>query len=325
MSKFLSIIIPRYSETEKEVFPLLSSISCQLGIDFSQIEVIIANDGGCATPLDNDFLSLFNMDIRQIFLKENRGPGVARQAGLDAANGDYVMFCDADDTLHSVGVLGALIQEARLTSPEILSSQWLEELLIPSQGYIYINHQIDATWMHGKLLRRNFLRENDIRFHDILRVHEDSYFLSIATALAAPEKNRHIPITSYVWKFNPNSITRCNDAIYTFDSFPTFIEACTMSHKEIEKRCPDVMEYKIIQFVLYIYFTLQRPEWQMSEHEQYRRNSEETFKEQIKPFWKYWENATHEKIAEIYNQERTRSFSTGVETELLEHWIERVK
>ena len=100
MRKLLSVIIPRYKETEKELFPLLASVSTQAGIDFSDVEVIIASDGGGAGALDKNFLGLFGMEIRQVSLAENKGPGVARQAGLDAARGEYVMFCDADDILH---------------------------------------------------------------------------------------------------------------------------------------------------------------------------------------------------------------------------------
>lgn len=322
MSKFLSVIIPRYKETERDVFPLLSSIDGQLGIDFSAIEVIIVNDGGGSGPLDNDFLSLFHADIRQISLDTNRGPGAARQAGLDAATGEYVMFCDADDTLHSVGVLGALIKEAEINVPDLLSSEWLEEILTSDGNRRYITHQIEHTWMHGKLLRRQFLQQNNIRFHETLRVHEDSYFLSIAAAFA--QRNRHLSVTSYVWRFRPDSITRRNGGIYTFESFPTFIEACSMSHKEVETRCPAIMEYKILQFVLYCYFSLQRSEWRIPEILPFLEASETAFSEQMAPFWHYWENADKHRIAEIYNQERAKSFAGRIETETVEQWVQRM-
>ena len=55
MHKFLSIIIPRYTETERDIFPLLSSIGGQVGVDFSAIEVIIVNDGRGSGPLDSAF------------------------------------------------------------------------------------------------------------------------------------------------------------------------------------------------------------------------------------------------------------------------------
>ena len=79
MKKFVSIVIPRYKETEKDIFPLLSSINGQVGVDLSDIEAIIANDGKNETnPLDGTFLSLFDFDIRQVTCEVNLWP---RQAG----------------------------------------------------------------------------------------------------------------------------------------------------------------------------------------------------------------------------------------------------
>lgn len=323
MSKFLSIVIPRYNETEKDVFPLLSSIAGQLGVDFSEIEVIIANDGGWYRKLDNTFLSLFDVDIKQVYLDVNRGPGVARQAGLDAASGEYVMFCDADDTLHSVGVLGAFIQEAKINKPDMITSEWLEEIANPQGGYTYITHKIENTWMHGKAIKRKFLVNNNIRFHDELRVHEDSYFLGISASLT--DNIRHIPVTTYVWKYRPDSITRRNNSIYTFESFPTFIEACCMSHADIGSRAPcEMMEYKILQFILYVYFSLQRPEWSTYGVLQFKEESERSFKKFMVPFWKYWNDAKPGTIAKVYNDEREKNFAGCIENETLKDWIGRM-
>lgn len=322
MRKFLSIVVPRYRESELEVFPLLSSISGQVGVDFSSIEVVFANDGGGRGPLDTDFLSLFGLDVQQIQLEENRGPGVARQVGLDAASGEYVMFCDADDTLHSVGVLGALMQEAEKTAADMLTSEWLEEIREVSGGCRYVAHRIENTWMHGKLFRRQFLVQNDIRFHKELRVHEDSYFLCIAAALA--ERRNHLPVTTYVWKFNPDSITRRNGGAYTYESIPTFIAACNMAHREVEKRRPEQMEYKILQFTLYNYFCFHQPGWQAPENAGYLAAAEEAFVTNMASFWHYWKEAPPERIAEIYNQEREKSFAGGVENETVWEWLRRI-
>lgn len=323
MRKFLSIIIPRYKETEKDIFPLLSSINNQVGIDFDDIEVIIANDGGGPGELDQSFMQLFNMDIRQINLDTNRGPGVARQTGLDIAKGEYVMFCDADDIIHNVGVIGAFIHECESQSPDILSSSWLEEMLMEDGKYTYINHNIENTWMHGKVIRRHFLVQNNVRFHEELRVHEDSYFLAIAASCT--NRRNHLPTTTYVWKYQPDSITRRNGASYTYDSIPTFIEACCMAYDEIEKRNPSQMEYNILQFTLYNYFCFHQPGWQMEEHAEYLKAAETAFAKCIKRFWKYWENASPETISKVYNEERNKSFAGGVETETLREWINRLQ
>lgn len=322
MRKFLSIVVPRYRETEKDIFPLLSSVSGQVGIDFSDLEVIIANDGGGAGLLDNDFLALFGMDVTQVSLEENCGPGVARQAGLDVAKGEYVMFCDADDTLHSVGVLGALIQEAERSVPDILTSSWLEEIRDEDGSFRYITHEIENTWLHGKLLRRQFLVQNGIRFHEKFRVHEDSYFLCIAAAVAG--RSVHLPVTSYVWKYHPDSITRRDGAVYTYASIPTFIEACSAAHKEVEKRNPAQMEHKILQFTLYNYFCFHQPGWQAPENAKYLEASEQAFAAHMLPFWHYWKDAPRQRLTEVYNQERARSFAGCVESETVQDWLRRI-
>jgi len=323
MRKLLSIIIPKYRETEKQIFPLLSSINGQAGIDFSDIEVIIAVDGEKNKCLNKDFLHLFDLDIRHEILKENGGPGLARQAGLDAAKGEYVMFCDADDALHNVGVLGALMQEAEASAADILTSSWMEELIDAKGNWQYITHETDNTWMHGKVLRRQFLTQNNIRFHESLRIHEDSYFLCIASSLA--ERSRYLPITSYIWKYHPDSITRKNGAIYSYESIPEFIRACSLAHAELEKRVPEQMEYKVLQFILYCYFCFHQPGWLAKENTAFLKAAEKAFTEHIKPFWHYWENAPKHTFADIYNQERQRSFHGCVESETVTEWAARLK
>jgi len=318
----LSIVIPHFNESERDLFPLLASINGQVGIDFNAIEVILANDGGGFGPLDHNFLSLFNLDCSQVNLPNNRGPGVARQAGLDSARGDFVMFCDADDSLHNVGVLGAFLEELKHDPPDILSSSWLEELANPDGSCRYIPHENEFTWMHGKLLRRDFLVQNNIRFHPHLRVHEDSYFLCIASALAS--RSRCLPFTSYVWKYRPDSITRRNGGAYSYASIPTFIKACTLADSVLEKRRPDLMEYKILQFTLYNFFCLHLPRWLAPEHKKFLEAAESAFARLIKPFWHYWLNADPQKFAEIYNQERERCFAGCVERESVDAWIDRL-
>ena len=317
--KFLSIIIPHYKETERDLFPLLSSINNQLGIDFGDIEVLLCTDGG-GKEVDKDFLKLFgNLEFRQVQLSENGGPGIVRQAGIDNACGQYLMFCDADDILHSVGVLGALIQKAEQDAPDIIRTNWLEEVKNEDGSFTYLTHSGENTWMFGKLIRRQYLIQNGIRHHSKLRVHEDSYFLALAAAFTS--RDVFVDFTSYVWKFNANSITRVDNAIYTFDSFPTFIYSCTEADKVIAQKAPAIMEQRIVQFTSYVYFTLHSSNW--AQHRDYLKKSEDEFRIRMKPFWKYWTDAGPDTVARIYTQERQR-YCREVETETLDTWLKRL-
>lgn len=322
MSAFLSIIVPHYSEKEKQIFPLFASIYNQVGIDWTDVEIIIVTDGGGET-LSGEFFNLFQpLKIQSLQLGENRGPGIARQAGIEAAKGQYLMFCDADDVLHNVGVLGAMMQEAKKQAPDILATSWLEELVTPDGEYRYLTHSHENTWMHGKLLRREYLLQNGIRHHESLRIHEDSYILALATAFT--DRQVYLDITSYVWKYGRESITRRNHAAYTYESIPTFLYACCEAHREIEKRNPALMEYKTVQLILYQYFSFHQPGWLSDENRDYLKAAEEALAANIKPFLSYWRNAKPEAIAAVYNQERTKNFAGCIETETLKEWCERL-
>lgn len=313
--KFLSIIIPFYKEVEQDIFPLLSSINFQKGIDLSQIEVILVNDGA-ENVLSSDFLDLFkNLKIYQYQLSENKGPGMARQKGLDNAKSKYVMFCDCDDILHNVGILGAMLLEMEQTSAEYLSTQWLEEM---GDG-TFFNHEMEQTWLHGKMFLRNFLEINDINFHDNLRVHEDTYFLKLVTSLC---KNRsHLNTCSYIWLYNPHSITRCNNAIYGFECMPEFIFAVV---EAIKKLNVDI-EQHVCQLVIYIYFIAQSKEWQTENSKQYLEKMINSLALNISNYWCYFDNAGEEFINNIYSIEFAKKTVRDIPKVNLYEFVEEVK
>lgn len=323
MSKKISIIIPRYKETEYDILPLFCSITAQTGISMGDIEVVVGNDGGGNGELNDDFTNMFPFSVKQVQLEENKGPGIARQVAIDAAEGEYLMFSDADDEFHNACVLKAVMDEIEVTGPDVMATSWLEETLLPNGQYSYIPHEFDLTWMHGKVIRRNFLKNENIRFHDDLRVHEDSYFLSLCGSLTKREMRYMAACTSYVWRFKPNSITRHDDGIYTYDSFATFIKACTMAYTELERRNIDIQE-KVVQLSIYVYFSLHAPHWLAPEHEKYRIECEEATKEHIGPKFKYYLSAPNDMISRVYNSERQKHFKDGIEEESFMQWAERL-
>ena len=100
----LDVIIPQYKETEEIIRPLLESIDFQAGVSFNKIGVIIVNDKS-DVKLSDEFLKTFkNLHIRYIETPENKGPGQARQYGLDKSDAEYVTFADSDDRFLSCNV-----------------------------------------------------------------------------------------------------------------------------------------------------------------------------------------------------------------------------
>lgn len=91
----LSIIVPVYN-AEDYLDRCLISILEQ---GFTSYEVILVDDGSTdASPLICDRYSATDPRFRTIH-KKNGGVSSARNAGLDLAKGEYVMFVDSDDAL----------------------------------------------------------------------------------------------------------------------------------------------------------------------------------------------------------------------------------
>lgn len=323
MKKRLSVIIPRYKEDEKAMFPLLSSISNQLAINIDEVEVVIGNDGEGAGPLSDEYLAQFGVDIRQVNLPENKGCGLARQAAMDAAVGDYLFFCDADDIIHNVLVMGRMLDEITKTEADVLSTDFFEEIKMQNGAIQYIRHAGHiGCWMHGKMMRRQFLIYNNIRFHEKFREHEDAYFLSVVWAKA--KNTRYLPELTYVWRSNPDSITRKDNSIYTYYSVPIYIDAVTTAFEEIERTHPEQMEQRVAQLIYYHFFMLQRADWMHPDKAEYKAKAEAALREKIAPYWHYYENASPALKVQEYNAERERSFKGGIESETLDKWLERV-
>ena len=93
----VSIIIPVYN-TEKYLFSCIESVQHQT---YSNIEIICIDDG--STDSSGHLLDTYaKLDRRlKVLHKLNGGLSSARNAGLDIATGDIIMFLDSDDWLES--------------------------------------------------------------------------------------------------------------------------------------------------------------------------------------------------------------------------------
>ena len=83
-----SVIIPAHNE-QAVISRALSSIEAQ---SFKDYEVIVVCDA--CTDNTKEIAELYGAKVIQI---DAHSSGAARNAGLDNANGEWILFCDADD------------------------------------------------------------------------------------------------------------------------------------------------------------------------------------------------------------------------------------
>ena len=86
-----SVIIPVYNK-EKYLSKTIESVLQQSFLDF---EIIIINDG--ATDSSEKIIEGFKDPRIQYIKQENQGVSAARNAGIKAANTNYIALLDADD------------------------------------------------------------------------------------------------------------------------------------------------------------------------------------------------------------------------------------
>ena len=89
----VSVIIPVYNRPTM----LLDAVDSVVQQTHRPIEIIIVDDGSTDTTLEvAQKLSTDNQFITTISI-ENSGPSMARQCGLELANGEFIQYLDSDD------------------------------------------------------------------------------------------------------------------------------------------------------------------------------------------------------------------------------------
>ena len=199
----IDVIIPAYNSHDT-IIRTLSSIAMQL--NRKELKVTIVNDGGKDyTEIVNTFLPL--LDIKEIGYETNRGPGYARQYGIDNTKEDFITFIDADDTFYEACSLSLLSKPMKDTSAKFIISPFVQIGKNCEQAPM----QANLVWVFGHIYRRSFLEEHNIRFTST-RANEDVGFNNMCNLIAQHEmgeeggKILHIP--TYEWHYNEVSITR---------------------------------------------------------------------------------------------------------------------
>ncbi|MFC8451329.1 glycosyltransferase family 2 protein [Kitasatospora sp. NPDC057223] len=112
-----SVIVPVH-RVEEYLPECLESVLGQSFADFELIAVDDRSPDGCGAILDA--AARRDERVRVLHLPENVGLGRARNAGLEHATGDYVLFLDSDDT-YTPGLLQAVHDRLRdCADPDIL-------------------------------------------------------------------------------------------------------------------------------------------------------------------------------------------------------------
>ncbi len=271
----VSVICPMYN-VEKYVGECLDSLLIQT---LQEIEVIVVDD--CSTDNSAEVVkSYFEKFAGRLRLEQSEqnsgGCAVPRNIGLKFASGKYVLFLDTDDVLVNDALeklykvaedfqadvvhcekfyksdipelKGRIFQVASYQQGEFVTEPVLEAHDIAKKITDFHNlRYIWSAWT--KLIRREFLTENQIKFPEILHIED---FIFAIYCLLCAERYVRVPNIINIYRYRPGSIahTAVNIVDYAtnwiramvdgFDSLDAFL-----SRLEFFQKNPDL---KILTF-----------------------------------------------------------------------------
>lgn len=320
----LQILIPQYKETDEVVKPLLDSIALQQNADFNEVGVIIVNDGS-DVHLSKKLLNSYPFKV-EYYLNEHKGVSATRNACLDHATADYVMFCDADDMFYNMCGLWIIFREIDQGVFDSLISIFVEETRIPETGETtYINREMDSTFVHGKVHRRQYLIDKNIRWNPKLTIHEDSFFNIQCQNLSMNVKYCQTPF--YLWKWRDESVCR-HDPKYILKTYKNMIDSNDALIQEfLKKGVPDKASFFVAFMIFDAYYTMNKPEWINQSNKQYRKSTEKHFAKYYKKYKDRWQSVPSTDKMQISQSVRGRSVMEGMQMEELtvDQWLEHIE
>lgn len=319
----LQILVPQYHETNEVLKPLLDSIAIQQSVNFNEIGVIICNDGS-DVHLTNEFLTSYPFKI-DYYLEPHRGVSGTRNACLDHATADYVMFCDADDMFYNACGLWIIFNEIEIGFDSIVSV-FVEETRHPQTKQImYINHDMDSTFVHGKVHRRQYLLSQNIRWNENLTIHEDSYFNILCQNLSENVKYCQVPF--YLWKWRDESVCR-HDPKYILKTYKNMLDSNdALISQFLSRGREDKAAFYSVFMIFDSYYNMNKPEWINQENKEYRDETEKRFSLYFKKYKSLWNNLAHNDKMYISNIVRTRNVQEGMYMEAItiNDWLEYIE
>lgn len=160
---FLSIIIPIYN-TEKYLDECIQSLLKQ-DISAEDYQIICVNDGSTDGSLN--ILQKYEAETSNIIVvnQKNSGVCVARNAGIDIADGDYIWFIDSDDYIEK-DILGNLMHKAYSENYDrvIFGNYYFIDGKNSTEG-MTVNTSWSDSIVWRSIFKREFIVQNNLYFH----------------------------------------------------------------------------------------------------------------------------------------------------------------
>ncbi|MBR3835215.1 MAG: glycosyltransferase family 2 protein [Clostridia bacterium] len=238
----VSIIIPVYN-AEKTLVRCLDSLLAQT---LKNIEIIVVDDGSTdsSPQICDEYAVRFGIVVIH---KQNGGVSAARNKGLEAANGKYIMFCDSDDWVEEsyvenfykciektdvdLVVSGFVLNDLKEQKTDVFCSESDEDLFLEKKGFVKLRELNFLAFPWNKLFKKEILQKQEILFKEGLSECEDLIF-NLQYITFCDNGMIIIPQANYHYEFREGSL-RSN---YHNDRFFDVIKPIFNTYEETIKK-----------------------------------------------------------------------------------------
>ncbi len=257
----ITIIIPVYN-AGRYLKQLLESIINQT-LDFKQIEVIMVDDCSIdnSREIMNQYSSKYKNFISLSLKTNNKIAGKARNEGVKAANGKYLMFADADDFLpcnaceimyNTIEKMNADFITANYKNADEDGTLWKYPIFNLKK---YKNFKLSKTDYNksffvlnssvcNKIFNRQFVQKNNLKFLEGVPA-EDAYFTNMSFIKS---KNVYY-IKDIVYYYRQRNNNRGNNSV-SFNCTRDYFRGINIAYKSIYE---NFKNHNLIAFYRYIY------------------------------------------------------------------------
>ncbi len=223
----LSVIIPIYNASDY-IVPCLQSLTEQT---LQDIEILLVDDHGqddSVRKAEDYIVRTEATNIRILATPENAGPGVARNVGIAAAQGEYIGFIDCDDYI-APEIFALLTEEADKQQADLCYCQ-IKRVGAVKKEIVYKNLSQPAdkrdllltlqTYAVTFIYRRDWLLAEGLQF-PAFRVAEDTNFLIKCILRAKRFASVDKPL--YFYRIHNSSLTNTGDGTRNGKRIEAFI------------------------------------------------------------------------------------------------------
>lgn len=186
----VSVIVPVYN-AEKFLADTSKAILKQ---SYQNLEIIFIENGSTDQTWEICKELAVNDDRVKIMHIEKRGVSAARNAGIEAASGDYIVFSDSDDFMqpHMIETMVHTMNERKAelvicgfrhmdsaTGEEIETIYGLQHEFFGKEKYLHLDMMLRAQILHAvwnKLFLKETINKHQIRFRETMQIGEDLTF-----------------------------------------------------------------------------------------------------------------------------------------------------